>query len=63
MKKEPVLKYALRRLEEEERQNRLGADNDHLVVYWSAYIDGATAQIKEDTERLKELNNELRNKH
>lgn len=63
MKKEPVIKYALRRLEEEERQNRLGADNDHVVAYWSAYIDGATAQIKEDTERLKELNNELFNKH
>lgn len=63
MNKEPVLKYAWRRLEEEERQNRLGADNDHAIAYWSAYIDGATAQIKEDTERLKELNNELLNKH
>ena len=63
MNKEHVLKYAWRRLKEEERQNRLGADNDHVVAYWSAYIDGATAQIKEDTERLKELNNELFNKH
>lgn len=63
MNKEPVLKYAWRRLEEEERQNRLGADNEHIVAYWSAYIDGAIAQIKEDTKRLEELKNELFNKH
>lgn len=56
MNKEPVLKYAWRRLEEEERQNRLGADNDHAIAYWSAYIDGATAQIKECTEMLKAIN-------
>lgn len=35
-------------LEEELRQNALGADNNHDIQYWRAYRDGAIAQAEED---------------
>lgn len=54
--KERVLEYATRRFQEEIRQNELGADNDDSLRYWVAYIEGATAQIKECTEMLKAIN-------
>lgn len=44
-----VIERAEKRLQEEIRQNDLGADNGHLLAYWSAYIDGARAQIRELT--------------
>ena len=44
-----VIERALERLKEEERQNRLGADNDDTLRYWAAYLDGARAQKKELT--------------
>lgn len=61
MKKEPVIKYALRRLKEEDRQHELGADNEQDIAYWAAYLDGAMAQIKEDTEKLKAVTDEFSN--
>lgn len=57
--KEHVLEYATRRFQEEIRQNELGADNDYSLRYWVAYIEGATAQLKECTERLKAVNDEF----
>lgn len=47
-----VIEYAENRLQEEIRQNDLGANNDHLIVYWSAYRDGANAQLKEDLKAM-----------
>lgn len=44
-----VIQKAEQRLQEEIRQNDLGADNGHLLAYWSAYIDGARAQKNELT--------------
>ena len=44
-----VIERAEKRLQEEIRQNDLGADNGHLLAYWSAYLDGARAQKKELT--------------
>lgn len=44
-----VIEFAERRLQEEIRQNDLGADNGHLISYWSAYLDGARAQATELT--------------
>ena len=43
-----VIERAEQRLKEEERQNRLGADNDDTLRYWAAYLDGARAQMKEN---------------
>ena len=43
-----VIERAEKRLQEEIRQNDLGADNGHLLAYWSAYLDGARAQREED---------------
>lgn len=43
-----VIERAEQRLKEEERQNRLGADNDDTLRYWAAYLDGARAQKRED---------------
>jgi hypothetical protein len=45
-----VIDRAEQRLQEEIRQNDLGADNGHLLAYWSAYLDGARAQKRELTE-------------
>lgn len=44
-----VIERAEKRLQEEIRQNDLGADNGHLLAYWSAYLDGARAQKTELT--------------
>ena len=44
-----VIERAEQRLQEEIRENDLGADNGRLIAYWSAYLDGARAQMKELT--------------
>ena len=44
-----VIERAEKRLQEEIRQNFLGADNGHLLAYWAAYLDGARAQRDELT--------------
>lgn len=45
-----VIEKAEKRLQEDIRQNDLGADNGHLLAYWAAYLDGARAQKKEGGE-------------
>jgi len=45
-----VIERAEQRLQEEIRQNDLGADNGHLLAYWAAYLDGARAQRKENAQ-------------
>lgn len=45
-----VIEKAEARLQEEIRQNDLGADNGHLLAYWAAYLDGARAQMNELTK-------------
>lgn len=47
-----VIEKAEARLQEEIRQNDLGADNGHLLAYWAAYLDGARAQLKECKSRI-----------
>lgn len=47
-----VIERAEQRLAEAERQNRLGADNDHDLAYWAAYLDGARAQNEEDLKAM-----------
>lgn len=42
-----VIERAEKRLQEEIRQNDLGADNWHMISYWAAYLDGARAQLNE----------------
>ena len=44
-----VIEKAEARLQEEIRQNDMGADNGHLLAYWAAYLDGARAQLRELT--------------
>ena len=44
-----VIERAEKRLQEEIRQNDMGADNGHLLAYWAAYLDGARAQMRELT--------------
>ena len=44
-----VIEKAEARLQEEIRQNDLGAENGHLIAYWAAYLDGARAQMNELT--------------
>lgn len=52
------IEFAKQRLEEELYQQRMGADNQHYINYWRAYLDGAIAQQKEDAEnRSFELTN------
>ena len=46
-----VIERAEQRLNEEERQHELGADNQYDLHYWAAYLDGARAQQKEDEKR------------
>lgn len=43
-----VIERAEQRLQEEIRQNDLGAENGNVIDYWAAYLDGARAQKKED---------------
>ena len=49
-----VIERAEQRLKEEERQNRLGSDNDDTLHYWAAYLDGARAQKRETIEAWHE---------
>lgn len=49
-----VIERAEQRLAEEERQHELGADNDHDLAYWAAYLDGARAQKRETIEAWHE---------
>ena len=44
-----VIEFAEKRLQEEIRENDMGAENGHLLAYWSAYLDGARAQRNELT--------------
>ena len=44
-----VIEFAEKRLQEEIRNNDMGAENGHLLAYWRAYLDGARAQKKELT--------------
>lgn len=46
-----VIERAEQRLNEEERQRELGADNRYDLHYWAAYLDGARAQQKESELR------------
>ena len=46
-----VIERAEQRLNEEERQHELGADNRYDLHYWAAYLDGARAQQKENEKR------------
>ncbi len=43
-----IIQYAEKRLQEEIHENDLGAYNEGLLAYWSAYLDGARAQREED---------------
>lgn len=43
-----IIQYAEKRLNEEIHENDLGAYNEGLLAYWSAYLDGARAQRGED---------------
>ena len=43
-----TIKFAYERLLEEEEQNRHGCENGQLILYWRAYLDGASAQQMED---------------
>lgn len=55
-----VIEFAEKRLQEEIRENDMGADNGHLLAYWSAYLDGARAQRNELTRfpsKRKEAHN------
>lgn len=54
-----VIRQAERNLKRENREHELGADNQHVINYLSAYLDGAKAQYKEDhgTESLDLLLN------
>lgn len=49
-----VIKFAEKRLQEEIRENDLGAYNEGLLAYWSAYLDGARAQREEDMRESTE---------
>lgn len=40
--------FAKARMEEEQEQSRLGAENASDIRYWAAYLDGARAQAHED---------------
>lgn len=44
-----VIEFAEKRLQEEIKENDHGADNGHLLAYWSAYLQGARAQLEELT--------------
>lgn len=49
-----VIERAEQRLNEEERQHTLGAENEHDIAYWAAYLDGARAQLKEDKMEVQD---------
>ncbi len=46
-----VIERAEQRFDEAARQNRLGADNEYALSYWSAYLDGARAQLRESKSK------------
>lgn len=46
-KKMTVIEFARRRMEEAVRQN----EDDYIIQYWRAYLDGAESQKKEDDEK------------
>lgn len=50
-----VIQRAQERLSHEEHQLLLGADNEDDVKYWTAYLDGAKAQKREQDhlERIR----------
>ena len=50
-----VIEFAEKRLQEEIRENDMGADNGHLLAYWAAYLDGANAQLREDKSRIADV--------
>ena len=45
-----IIEFAEKRMGEEVRE-----PNGGEYRYWAAYLDGARAQVKEDAERIKEL--------
>lgn len=49
-----IIQYAEKRLNEEIHENDLGAYNEGLLAYWSAYLDGARAQREEDRRESTE---------
>ena len=49
-----VIERAEKRLNDEIRQNDLGAENGHLLAYWSAYLDGVRAQKRETIAKWHE---------
>ena len=55
-----VIEKAEARLQEEIRQNDLGADNGNLLAYWSAYLDGARAQKKDAAAAIEALQAEVK---
>ena len=44
-----VIERAEQRMNDELRQHDLGLDNADDIRYWSAYLDGARAQMRELT--------------
>lgn len=55
-----VIEFAEKRLQEEIKENDHGANNGHLLTYWSAYLQGARDQLEELTwfpSKRKEVNN------
>lgn len=54
MSKKSVIAFAESRLADEVRQRELGADNDHDIQYWAAYLDGAREQMRETEKQMEE---------
>jgi len=55
-KKMTVIEFARRRMKEADRQG----EDDYIIQYWRAYLDGAESQRKEDLKRLEELNDHIK---
>ena len=56
-----VIAKAEQRLQEENQQFLMGADNEQDVAYWAAYLDGARAQQKEhEKQEAMRLADELK---
>lgn len=58
-----VIERAEQRMNDELRQHDLGLDNADDIRYWSAYLDGAKAQLQEGLKALVEYDKHLREKH
>jgi len=54
-----VIDFAEARINEEVEQNKAGADNEPIIRYWRAYLDGAKAQMKEDKKPSPNEANEI----